>query len=100
MGEVGEEKSDAESKVVRDDQNETETKSEKAPSESLIPTCENKPESQEGQMETETKPTETKPVNMASFWQSRWKPKLIVRDGQFCKLDNGYQTVFYGSQLD
>ena len=41
-----------------------------------------------------------KPVDMASFWQSRWKPKLIVKEGQFCKLDSKYQTVFFGSQLD
>lgn len=40
------------------------------------------------------------PVDMASFWQSRWKPKLIVKEGQFCKLDSKYQTVFFGSQLD
>ena len=33
-------------------------------------------------------------------WRSRWKPKIVVKDGQYCRLDSGYQTIFYGAELD
>ena len=40
------------------------------------------------------------PANdMVGYWQSRWKPKIIVKDGQYCRLETGYQTIFYGAEM-
>ena len=35
-----------------------------------------------------------------ALWQSRWKPKVKVQDGQFCRLESGFQTIFFGAELD
>jgi len=41
-----------------------------------------------------------------TLWQqtfgmvSRWKPKVKVPDGQFCRLESGFQTIFFGAELD
>ena len=43
---------------------------------------------------------ETKENPMLGHWQSRWKPKIEIEKGFYCKLDSNYQTLFYGVELD
>ena len=63
------------------------------PGDGIVP-IEDAPEESDGQV-----PTEQQPHPMAGYWRSRWKPKIMVNDGQYCRLETGYQTIFYGAEM-